>query len=64
MGKEDKKMKYVPYIKLSKKEKRAIDNLARNSWYELNPVTRISGTNKYNRTKNKYNTRKLEQEDL
>ena len=64
MGKENKKMKFVPFEKLSKKEKRAINNIARGSWYELNPVTRVNGTNKYDRTQNKNNTKKIQQEDL
>lgn len=32
--------KYIPYEKLSKKEKRKIDAAKRNTWGELNPVTR------------------------
>ena len=32
--------KYIPYEKLSKKEKRKADSSKRNTWGSLNPVTR------------------------
>lgn len=32
--------KYVPYEKLSKKEKRKVNAAKRNTWGNLNPVTR------------------------
>ena len=32
--------KFIPYEKLSKKEKRKIDQARRQTWSELNPVTR------------------------
>ena len=32
--------KFVPYEKLSKKEKKKRDSAQRNTWGELNPVTR------------------------
>ena len=32
--------KFIPYEKLSKKEKRKIDRAKRQTWSELNPVTR------------------------
>ena len=32
--------KFVPYEKLSKKEKKKIDQSRRQTWGELNPVTR------------------------
>ena len=32
--------KFIPYEKLSKKEKRRLDAARRNTWGELNPVTR------------------------
>ena len=32
--------KYIAYEKLSKKEKRRIDNGRRKTWGDLNPVTR------------------------
>ena len=32
--------KFIPYEKLSKKEKRKLDQARRNTWGELNPVTR------------------------
>ena len=32
--------KFIPYEKLSKKEKRKIDQAKRQTWGELNPVTR------------------------
>ena len=42
--------KYIPYEKLSKKEKRKIDQAKRQTWGELNPVTRKPANSKaYNR---------------
>lgn len=42
--------KYIPYEKLSKKEKRKVDAMRRNTWGELNPVTRKPTNSKaYNR---------------
>ena len=42
--------KYIPYEKLSKKEKRKQDLARRNTWGELNPVTRKPENSKaYNR---------------
>lgn len=32
--------KFVPYEKLSKKEKRKVDAMRRNTWGSINPVTR------------------------
>lgn len=32
--------KFIPYEKLSKKQKRALDAARRNSWGSLNPATR------------------------
>ncbi len=47
--------KYIPYEKLSKKEKRKIDALKRNTWGELNPITRKPVNSKaYSRKKNQY----------
>ena len=44
--------KFIPYEKLSKKEKRKIDQARRQSWGELNPVTRKPANSKaYNRSK-------------
>ena len=44
--------KYIPYEKLSKKEKRKVDAMRRNTWGELNPVTRKPvSSNAYNRKK-------------
>ena len=44
--------KFIPYEKLSKKEKRKIDQAKRQTWGELNPVTRKSASSKaYNRNK-------------
>ena len=44
--------KFVPYEKLSKKEKRKLDQAKRQTWGELNPVTRKPESSKaYNRTK-------------
>ena len=42
--------KFIPYEKLSKKEKRKIDQSRRQTWGELNPVTRKPENSKaYNR---------------
>ena len=44
--------KFIPYEKLSKKEKRTIDQTRRKNWGELNPVTRKPQNSKaYNRNK-------------
>jgi len=44
--------KYIPYEKLSKKEKRKLDLAKRKTWGELNPVTRKPENSKaYNRNK-------------
>ena len=42
--------KSIPYVKLSKKEKRKLDLAKRQTWGELNPVTRKPPNSKaYNR---------------
>ena len=44
--------KYIPYEKLSKKEKRKVDSSKRNTWGQLNPVTRKPENSRaYNRRK-------------
>ena len=44
--------KFIPYEKLSKKEKRKIDQARRQTWGDLNPVTRSPENSKaYNRNK-------------
>ena len=44
--------KFLPYEKLSKKEKRKMDLAKRQTWGELNPVTRKPENSKaYNRNK-------------
>lgn len=44
--------KYVPYEKLSKKEKHKINQARRQTWGELNPLTRKPASSKaYNRKK-------------
>lgn len=44
--------KFIPYAKLSKKEKRKLDLAKRHTWGELNPVTRKPENPKaYNRRK-------------
>ena len=46
--------KFIPYEKLSKKEKRKIDLAKRQTWGELNPVTRKPESSKaYNRRRTK-----------
>ena len=42
--------KFVPYEKLSKKEKRKIDQMRRGSWGDVNPVSRkVESKKTYNR---------------
>ncbi len=43
--------KFIPYEKLSKKEKRKLDLSKRRDWHGVNPATRISDTDvkKYKR---------------
>ena len=44
--------KFIPYEKLSKKEKRKLDQAKRQTWGNLNPVTRKPESSKaYNRNK-------------
>lgn len=44
--------KFIPYEKLSKKKQRELDRLKRNTWGDLNPVTRKPENPKaYNRRK-------------
>lgn len=46
--------KYIPYEKLSKKEKRRINAARRTTWGSLNPVTRKPQNSKaYNRNKSR-----------
>ena len=52
--------KFVPYEKLSKKEKRKLDQAKRQTWGELNPVTRKPMNSKaYNRKKSQAWKREL-----
>ncbi|MBR2423294.1 MAG: hypothetical protein IKB09_13245 [Oscillospiraceae bacterium] len=52
--------KFIPYGKLSKKEKRKMDLAKRQTWGELNPVTRKPETSKaYNRKKSQAWKREL-----
>ena len=46
--------KFIPYEKLSKKEKEKLNKARRQTWGELNPVTRKPENSKaYNRAKSK-----------
>jgi hypothetical protein len=46
--------KFIPYEKLAKKEKRKMDLAKRQTWGELNPVTRKPQNSKaYNRNKSR-----------
>ena len=52
--------KFIPYEKLSKKEKRKMDLAKRQTWGELNPVTRKPVSSKaYNRKKSQAWKREL-----
>ena len=47
--------KYIPYEKLSKKEKRRLDSQRRGSWGPINPATRKPESSKaYKRSKARY----------
>lgn len=51
---------FIPYGKLSKKEKRKIDQAKRQTWGALNPVTRKPENSKaYNRKKSQVWEREL-----
>ena len=44
--------KFIPYEKLSRKEKRKLDSAKRGTWGSINPVTRTPQNSKaYNRSK-------------
>lgn len=44
--------KFVPFEKMSKKQQKAINNAKRNTWGNINPITRKSENKKaYNRKK-------------
>ena len=46
--------KFIPYEKLSKKEKRKADRAGRQTWGDLNPVTRKPENSRaYNRNKSR-----------
>lgn len=46
--------KFIPYEKLSKKEKRKLDLAKRQTWGKLNPITRKPArSNAYNRNKSR-----------
>ena len=51
--------KFIPYEKLSKKEKRKMDLAKRQTWGELNPVTRKS---EHSKVCNRNNTRNWKRE--
>lgn len=51
-------MKYTPYIKLSRKERRAVDNMRRVTW-GISPVTRrAENPRAYNRAKTQREVRR------
>ena len=57
--------KFIPYEKLSKKEKRKMDLAKRQTWGELNPVTRKPENSKaYNRNKNRNWRREISRESI
>ena len=52
MKKEKDMEKFIPYEKMSKKQRKAVDAKRRGSWNGLNPVTRKPANPKaYNRKK-------------
>lgn len=50
--------KYIPYEKLSKKEKRKLDSAKRGTWGDQNPVTRKPTSSRANNRKKMQNWRK------
>ena len=50
--------KYIPYEKLSKKEKRRLDRERRNTWGGINPVTRCPENPKAYRREKERNWKK------
>ena len=57
--------KFIPYEKLSKKEKRKMDLAKRQTWGDLNPVTRKPENSKaYNRKKSQNWKREFPPTDL
>ena len=57
--------KFIPYEKLSKKEKRKMDLAKRQTWGELNPVTRKSENSKaYNRNKTRNWKREISRDPI
>ena len=53
--------KYIPYEKLSKKEKRRLDSQRRTTWGCVNPVTRKSGSSKADNRNKARNWRREDQ---
>ena len=57
--------KFIPYEKLSKKEKRKMDLAKRQTWGELNPVTRKPANSKaYNRNKSRNWKREISRDPI
>ena len=57
--------KFIPYEKLSKKEKRKLDQAKRQTWGDLNPVTRKPVSSKaYNRNKARNWKRKISRDPV
>ena len=55
---------FVPYEKMSKKQRRALDKLRRRDWNGLNPVTRVAEPDKKHYTrKEKHKGRALSAPD-
>ena len=51
--------KFTPYEKLSKKEKRKLNQAKRTTWGDINPVTRMPENSKaYNRSVEKKNSKR------
>ena len=51
--------KFTPYEKLSKKEKRKLNQAKRTTWGDINPVTRMPENSKaYNRNAEKRNSKR------
>lgn len=52
--------RFVPYEKLSKKEKKRINSAKRRDWNGLNPVTRVADAPKKYSRKEKHKNRRSE----
>lgn len=60
--KNKRKNDFIPYEKMSKKDKKERNNEKRNDWGNFNPVTRKENKNKYKERKKKQEEKDFEEE--